>query len=192
MKFWKLIILTLFLGTTVLAQTAPQRTYQPPRSYQPQGSTQSSERTKELIEFDISGSAGNHDGQSYTELHAGVNLNFTDSFTWRNSLFKRIPAGGGQEVNGLDSTLRLSHDIGPLTVYAGPGYRWTNVSNKNALLGEAGANLNMGRLTLGAGAKYLLYDQAQFDSAGNSIKREDLSYFIVISGGFGASFGLGK
>ncbi len=150
------------------------------------------ERSKKFIDFDISGSAGNYNGQSYTELHAGVNLNFTDSFTWRNSLFKRIPSGGAPEINGLDSSLRLSHDLGPLTVYAGPGYRWTSDSNRNALLGEAGANLNVGRVTLGAGAKYLRYDQAQYDSTGAEIKRDDVSYFIAISGGFGATFGLGN
>lgn len=150
------------------------------------------ERTKKFVEFDISGSAGNYNGQSYTELHAGVNLNFTDSLTWRNSLFKRIPANGGKETNGLDSSLRLSHDLGPLNIYAGPGYRFTSDSDKNALLGEAGANLNVGRLTLGAGAKYLRYDKAQYDASGAEINRDDVSYFVAISGGFGATFGLGN
>jgi hypothetical protein len=41
---------------------------------------------------------------------------------------------------------------------------------------------------LGAGAKYLRYDQAQYDSAGAEIKRDDLSYFIAVSGGFGLAF----
>lgn len=166
-------MLALFVGMNVLAAEV-------------------AERNKKFVDFDISGSAGNYNGQSYTELHAGVNLNFTDSFTWRNSLFKRMPSGGGTEINGLDSSLRLSHEVGPLNLYAGPGYRWTSDSNKNALLGEAGANLNVGRLTLGAGTKYLRYDQAQYDSSGTEIKRDDVSYFIAISGGFGATFGLGN
>ncbi|MCC2677774.1 MAG: hypothetical protein K0R29_350 [Pseudobdellovibrio sp.] len=178
MKIWASLLLTGFFGINVLAASV--------------GVSQSTGRSKEFVDFDISGSAGNYNGQSYTELHAGINLNFTDSITWRNSLFKRIPSGGAPETNGLDSSLRLSHDIGPLNIYAGPGYRFTSDSDKNALLGEAGANLNVGRLTLGAGAKFLRYDKAQYDSSGAELKRDDLSYFIAISGGFGMGFGFGN
>jgi len=179
MKKWSSFALLFFFGINVFAAGTTRSV-----------PADSGERKKEFVEFDISGSAGNYNGQSYTELHAGINLNFTDNFTWRNSLFKRMTAGSAKEVNGLDSSLRLSHDIGIFSFYAGPGYRWTSDSNKNALLGETGANLSVGRVTLGAGAKYLRYDQAQYDAAGSEIKRDDLSYFITISGGAGVSFGL--
>jgi hypothetical protein len=149
--------------------------------------SETAEPKKKFVQFDISGSAGNYNGHSYTELNAGLNLNFTDWLTWRNAVFKRMTAGL-DDTTGLDSSIRLYKDLDGITVYAGPGYRWASDSTKNALLGEAGANLNVGRITLGAGAKYLRYDQAQFDSSGAEIKRDDLSYFIAVSGGLGLIF----
>lgn len=146
------------------------------------------ERKKKFVEFDISGSAGNYNGRSYTEVHAGLNLNFTDWLTWRNSIFKRMSSGSTQEVTGLDSSIRFEQDFGDLRLFAGPGYRWTSDSNKNALLGEAGATVSAGKVSLGAGAKYLRYDQAQFDASGAEIKRDDFSYFVTISGGAALSF----
>jgi hypothetical protein len=148
---------------------------------------ETSANEKKFVTFDISGSAGNYNGHSYTELTAGLNLNFTDWLTWRNALFKRMTEGSS-DTTGLDSSVRLYKDLDFVTVYAGPGYRWASDSSKNALLGEAGANVHVGRVTLGAGAKYLRYDQAQYDSAGAEIKRDDLSYFIAVSGGFGLAF----
>jgi hypothetical protein len=146
------------------------------------------ERKKKFVEADISGSVGNYNGVSYTELHLGVNLNLTDWLTWRNSAFKRMKSGSTQEQTGLDSTLRLSYDTGLLNFYAGPGYRWSNMSDKNAILAEAGASIGVDRISLGAGAKYLRYDKAQFDAAGTQTKRDDFSYFVTISGGAALSF----
>jgi len=149
---------------------------------------ESSERKKNLVDFDVSGSAGNYNGQSYTEVHAGLNLNFTDWLTWRNSIFKRLTAGSSQELTGLDSSIRLEEEVGPIKLFAGPGYRWASDSTKNAFLGEAGASIGVGRISLGVGGKYLRYDQAQYDAGGAEIKRDDFSYFVTISGGAGLSF----
>lgn len=150
--------------------------------------TQQTENEKKFVEIDISGSAGNYNGKSYTEIHAGINLNFTDWLTWRNSVFKRTTSGSASELTGLDSSLRFFYDIDPIHFYAGPGYRFTSESDKNALVGEAGASINAGPISLGAGAKYLRYDKAQFDAVGTELKRDDLSYFISISGGAGWKF----
>ncbi len=35
-------------------------------------------REKPLFDFDISGSGGNYNGQAYSEIHVGVNLNISD------------------------------------------------------------------------------------------------------------------
>ena len=141
------------------------------------------ENEKKFVTVDVSGSVGNYNGQSYTEAHVGLNLNFTDWLTWRNSVFKRITSGSSTDTTGLDSSLLLSYNLDGISVYAGPGYRWTSDSNKNGLVGQAGAAIQLGKISLGAGAKYLRYDNAQFDSNGVEIKRDDISYYVSISGG---------
>lgn len=155
-------------------------------------SSPSSNSKKPFFDFDISGSSGNYNGSTYSEVNLGLNLNFTDWLTWRNAAFKRFSSGTNPESTGLDSSLRFVLDTpfdgGGFRVFAGPGYRWSSPSTKNALLGEAGASIQLGRFSLGAGAKYLRYDQAQYDSNGIEIKKDDVSYFVTIAGGAGLSF----
>ena len=45
-------------------------------------------RDKPLVDVDIGGSSGNYNGRAYTELNLGVNLNFTEWLTWRNSFLR--------------------------------------------------------------------------------------------------------
>jgi hypothetical protein len=167
------VILLSFAGAVALAAPAPE---------QPQ-----------LVDVDVSGSAGTYNGQTYNEIHLGVNLNFTEWLTWRNAGFRRFSQTAAYDFSGLDSTLRLIYNSpfenGNFKVFAGPGYRWASNSDKNAVLGEAGVGMQLGRFNLGLGAKYLQYQKAQLDSSGAETKREDLSYFITISGGAGISFG---
>jgi hypothetical protein len=157
-----------------------------------QGSVASAVDDKPFVEVDISGSSGNYNGQTYTEMHLGVNLNFTDWLTWRNTGFKRFGNTAAQETTGLDSSLRLGvdkkFDAGAIKFFAGPGYRWASPSTKNALFAEAGATIQLGRVSFGAGAKYLRYDSAQFDSSGLETKRDDMNYFITVAGGAGLVF----
>lgn len=147
---------------------------------------------KPFVEMDVSGSSGNYNGQTYTEMHLGVNLNFTEWLTWRNTGFKRFGSTAAQETTGLDSSLRLGidkkFDAGAIKFFAGPGYRWASPSTKNALFAEAGATIQLGAVSFGAGAKYLRYDNAQFDSAGLETKRDDMNYFITVAGGAGLTF----
>jgi hypothetical protein len=149
-------------------------------------------RETPLFDLDISGSSGNYNGTTYTELHLGLNLNFTDWLTWRNAAFKRFSSNSAQDLTGLDSSLRFTlnnkFDGGALKFFAGPGYRWADKSDKNAIFGEAGAGISLGRFALGAGVKYLRYDKTQLDSSGLETKRDDLNYFITIAGGAGLSF----
>ena len=153
--------------------------------------THSSENKKPFFNFDVSGSSGNYNGNTYTEVNVGLNLNFTNWLTWRNAAFKRFGTGT-TETTGLDSSLRLVLDTpfdgGGLSFFAGPGYRWANPSTQNAAFAEAGASIRLGRISVGGGAKYLRYDQAQYDSNGLETKRDDLSYFVTIGGGASLSF----
>ena len=145
-----------------------------------------------FVDVDLSGSAGNYNGQTYTEMHVGVNFNLSENFIWRNTAFKRFNTTGTQDVTGFDSGLRYNinspFEGGNIKFFAGPGYRWAQPANKNALFAEAGAGIALGPLNLTAGAKYLRYDQPQFDSAGTEIKREDLNYFMGVSAGTSFKF----
>ena len=145
-----------------------------------------------VFDLDISGSSGNYNGKTYTELHLGVNLNFSDWLTWRNAAFKRMSTAVGQDLTGLDSSLRFilhnQFENGGVKFFAGPGYRWADPSDKNALFAEAGAGLQIGRFGVGAGVKYLKYDKAQLDATGVETKREDLNYFVTLAGGAGITF----
>lgn len=149
-------------------------------------------RDKNLVDIDLGGSAGTYNGRTYSEVNLGVNINFTDWLTWRNAGFKRFSSQGDIDITGLDSTLRLisisKFEGGSFRVFAGAGYRFANPSEKNATLGEAGLGIQVGRFGISGGAKYLKYDKVQLDSAGAETKRDDLVYFVTLSGGAGLSF----
>lgn len=154
---------------------------------------QSTSRKTPLVNVDISGSSGNYNGRTYSEVHLGVNLNFTDWLTWRNAAFKRFGSGGTEDdITGLDSSMRFSVNApfsgGAFRFFLGPGYRWADPSKKNAAFAEAGVGLSAGKFSVSAGAKYLKYDQVQYASNGVETKRDDLSYFLTLGGGANLSF----
>lgn len=150
------------------------------------------ERKVPLFDLDISGSTGNYNGKTYSEVQLGLNLNFAEWLTWRNAAFKRFGSAGEQDITGLDSSIRFNinnkFDGGVVRLFGGPGYRWANPSTKNAAFAEAGVGIQVGRFSVSAGAKYLKYDQIQYDSAGAETKRDDMSYFVTLAGGAGLSF----
>lgn len=152
----------------------------------------SATKEKPLVDVDIGGASGTYNGKTYSEINLGVNLNFTDWLTWRNAGFKRFSSSPEKEVTGLDSTMRListtRFDSGAFRLFVGAGYRFADPSEKNALVGEAGLGISVGRFSLGGGAKYLKYDKVQFDSNGVETKKDDINYFITIAGGTGFSF----
>lgn len=144
-----------------------------------------------FITGDLGGSSGNNNGTTYQEVHLGLNLNFTDWLTWRNSGFQRT-GSKTKTISGLDSTLRLVlrtkfGQTGGAHFFVGPGYRWTSEEINNATVGEAGLGFNVKGFGLSGGAKYLKYDKDRFDTDGNALKNEDVNYFIGISGS--TSFG---
>ncbi|AZZ37578.1 hypothetical protein CIK05_12510 [Bdellovibrio sp. qaytius] len=144
-----------------------------------------------LVTGDIGGSSGNNNGTTYQEVHLGVNLNFTDWLTWRNTGFQRT-GSKTKTFTGLDSTMRLVlrtkfDQNGGANIFIGPGYRWTSDEVNNAVIGEAGVGVNFSGVGLSAGAKYLKYDKARVDTAGNALKNEDVNYFVNITGN--TSFG---
>lgn len=146
-----------------------------------------------LVDIDIGGSSGVYNSRSFTEVNLGINLNFTDWLTWRNAAFKRFSSGGDRDLQGVDSTFRLTatkkFDGGSFRAFVGPGYRWADPSEKNAAVGEAGLGINIGRVGISGGAKYLKYDKIQIDSrTGLETSREDIVYFLTISGAAGLSF----
>ena len=160
----------------------------------PSTSTPANAKEKPLVDIDIGGSSGVYNTRSYTEANLGVNLNFTEWLTWRNAGFKRFNSGGDKDMQGVDSTLRLNvtskfENGAALRFFAGPGYRWADPSEKNAVVGEAGLGISVGRVGVTGGAKYLKYDKVQTDSkTGLETKREDINYFLTLSGGAGLSF----
>ncbi len=145
-----------------------------------------------FFDFDISGSTGNYNGKTYTEVQLGLNLNFAEWLTWRNAAFQRFSSGTDKNLVGLDSSLRFSQDFpfdtGTLKFFAGPGYRWAERSDRNAFFGEVGTGFHLGRLAAEAGVRFMHYDKTQFDSSGLETKQEDISYFITVAGGAGLSF----
>lgn len=149
-------------------------------------------KEKPLLDVDIGGSTGTYNGSSFSEVNLGVNFNFTEWLTWRNAAFKRFSTNGNKDIIGLDSTLRLISNTqftsGSFRIFAGAGYRFADPSEKNALVGEGGLGFTVGRFGLGAGAKYLRYDKTQYDSNGVETKKDDLIYFVTLSGGAGFSF----
>lgn len=181
MKQIRLILTFLFLlqiSQTALAEKASR--------------TSESSREKPLVDMDLGFASGNYNGSTYSEMNLGVNLNFTDWLTWRNSGFKRFASNQDKEITGLDSTMRListnKFDGGVFRLFGGAGYRFTDSSDKNALVGEGGVGLQIGRFGLGGGAKYLKYDKTQYDSNGLVTKDNDTVFFIAVSGGAGLSF----
>ncbi len=150
------------------------------------------DREKPFVGIDVGGASGSYNGRSYSEFNLGVNLNFTDWFTWRNSAFKRFSSLPEKDITGLDSTLRLISTTpigaGTFGVFGGAGYRFADPSEKNALLAEGGVGINFGGFGLGAGAKYFKYDKKQLDSTGIETKGDETSYFFTVSGGTGFNF----
>ena len=145
-----------------------------------------------FFDFDISGSSGNYNGKTYTELHLGINMNFAEWLIWRNAAFKRMSPGVEADLTGIDSSLRfvLNTQVqeAGIKIFAGPGYRWADPSEKNAIFGEAGAGIQIGRFGASTGLRYLRYDKPQSNSIREATKQEDMTYFITIAGGAGLSF----
>jgi len=143
-----------------------------------------------FLSGDVGGSTGTNNGNTYQEIHLGIDMNFTDWLTLRNTGFKRT-GSNIKDVTGLDSTLRLilrgKLDKGSAYLFAGSGYRWADESENNAVVSEAGLGLSMGGFGISGGAKYLKYTKDRYDKSNQLMKDYDLNYFLGLSGS--TSFG---
>lgn len=139
------------------------------------------------LTWDLGGSAGSYNGVGYSEVNLGVNWAFTDYLVWRNAVFSRFPSSG-DAVQGLDTSLRLQHAVTSddgtfgLGFFGGPGYRFSSATY-SAAFAEAGVQVKLGGLRLGGGVKAFRYSNPGTDTRGVALPADDVTYFIILSGG---------
>lgn len=137
--------------------------------------------------YDVSGSSGTRKGETYSEVHLGLNWFVNDWFNWRNSVFSQF----GTEIEtiyGLDSAALFNYNaytkdrkLG-VEFYAGPGVRVAS-EKANAGFGKAGLTFAIGGLRIGGGVQALHYFEDRTDKAGNIFEKDEVQYFLVLSGG---------
>lgn len=136
------------------------------------------------LTYDLGASTGSYGGTSYSEINLGLNWYFADWMSWRNAVFTR--QGQNQNTSGLDTSLRFEYnasgeDFG-VRAFAGPGYRFASKS-LSAAFAEAGLVFKLGGLSIGAGAKTMMYQNPGEDSSGSTLPKQDTSYFLILGGG---------
>lgn len=139
------------------------------------------------ISYDLSGGSGTRDGETYSEIHLGLNYFVQDWLNWRNSVFTQF----GTEVKtvyGLDSAALFNVDaytsnraLG-IELYAGPGVRFAT-EKSNAVFGKAGITFALGGLRIGGGVQALHYLEDRTDKNENILGKDETQYFIILSGG---------
>lgn len=135
------------------------------------------------ITYDVSASTGSSGGRSYSEIGLGVNLNFSESLAWRNAGFGRFIDGLKSEY-GVDTSARFTLRSGDrrlgLTLFGGPGYRFSTKNNPgttdSAPFAEGGVVAHLGGINVGAGIKTIF---------GGVVDRgsNETQYFLILSGG---------
>lgn len=139
------------------------------------------------VSYDLSGSAGSRDGESYSEIHLGLNYFPVNWFNWRNSVFTQF----GSQMNtvyGLDTAglfnyefYNSSRTLG-IELYAGPGLRFAS-ENSNAAFGVAGITFGLGGLRIGGGVQQFQYFEDRKDKNDFTLNKSETQYFITLSGG---------
>ncbi|KHD88259.1 MAG: hypothetical protein OM95_10075 [Bdellovibrio sp. ArHS] len=137
--------------------------------------------------YDVSGSSGSRDGESYSEIHLGLNYYATNWLNWRNSLFTQF----GSEIKtvyGLDSAALLNYDLYTqnrafgVEFFAGPGVRLAT-EKSNAVFGKAGITFGLGGLRIGGGVQAFHYLEDRTDKNDFVLGKDEVQYFITLSGG---------
>lgn len=137
--------------------------------------------------YDVSGSSGSKNGNSYSEIHLGLNYMPEQWFNWRNSLFSQF-GSNMDTIYGLDSSALFSYDVyntnrtAGFEVFAGPGVR-VATEDANALTGKAGIAIALAGIRVGGGVQYLRYFENRYDKDGGDLGKDDTQVFITISGG---------
>ncbi|KYG65954.1 hypothetical protein AZI86_02460 [Bdellovibrio bacteriovorus] len=139
------------------------------------------------LSYDLSGGSGSRDGETYSEIHLGLNWFVQDWLNWRNSIFTQF----GTEINtvyGLDSAALFNVDaytsnraLG-VELYAGPGVR-VATEKSNAVFGKAGITFALGGLRIGGGVQANHYLEDRTDKNNRVLGKDETQYFIVLSGG---------
>lgn len=139
------------------------------------------------LTYDLSGASGTRYGETYSEVHLGLNYYPSKFFNWRNSVFSQF----GSEIDpvyGLDSAalLNLSHYNQQRTLgvelYAGPGVR-VATEKANAGFGKAGVTFALGGLRIGGGVQSFHYFEERVDNQNRTLPQNETQYFIILSGG---------
>jgi hypothetical protein len=141
-----------------------------------------------VMSYDVSGGVGSYDGNSYTEIHLGLNYFPAEWLNWRNSVFTKY-GSSLNSIYGLDSALLFqtsaytqSRGAG-VEVFLGPGVRLAS-ENNNAGFAQGGITFALGGLRLGFGAQALHYwANDRTDKNNVLLPNDEINYFITISGG---------
>lgn len=139
------------------------------------------------MSYDLTGSSGTRDGESFSEIHLGLNWFVEEWLNWRNSLFTQF----GTDINtvyGLDSAALFNwqaytqgRGLG-IELFAGPGLRFAN-ENSNAVFGKAGVTFGLGGLRIGGGVQAFHYFEDRTDKNNFVLNKDEVQYFITLSGG---------
>lgn len=139
--------------------------------------------------YDVSGSSGVTNGNSYSEINLGLNWYLTEWLNWRNAIFSRF-GSNIKTINGLDSSIlagiQAFNDDRSLgfQAYVGPGVRVASDKN-TAATADAGVVFTLAGLRLGVGAKALRYLENRIDKTGGSLPKDETLYYVVLAGGGG-------
>lgn len=139
------------------------------------------------LSYDLGGGSGSRNGETYSEIHLGLNWFVQDWLNWRNALFTQF-GSRIDSVYGLDSavlfnidTYNQSRTLG-IELYAGPGVRMAT-EKSNAVFGQAGITFALGGLRIGGGVQILHYMEDRTDKNNNILDKDETMYFIVLAGG---------
>jgi hypothetical protein len=150
-------------------------------------STSFAQSSSNNMSYDISGAVGSYNGSSYTQINLGLNWYVHEHLNWRNSVFTQF----GSKLNttyGLDSSALFGTEFynsgrsAGIEFFAGPGVRVAN-ENSSAVTGTAGLTLALAGLRIGGGATYLNYFETRHDTDGEALPKDEVQYFITLSGG---------
>lgn len=139
------------------------------------------------VTYDLTGSSGTRDGESFTEIHLGLNWFIKEHINWRNSVFTQF----GNEIKtiyGLDTEALFnweaytqSRGLG-IELFAGPGFRFAS-ENSNAVFGKAGLTFGIAGLRIGGGVQAFHYWEDRKDKDENILDKDEVQYFVIIAGG---------
>jgi hypothetical protein len=137
------------------------------------------------LSYEVGASQGKYNEKEYQEVNLGINWRLNDYITWRNSGFSRTVKDQDPRY-GLDTSLRLDVESDRRAAvgagfFIGAGYRFSKKTN-SGVLGEAGIKARGGGLRLSVGAKGVIYQDPEDLADGTAGKKEDISYFVNISG----------